>query len=154
MKDREKGFALVLALLFMILVTSFSTTLTYTAILNFEQMRNISRSRMVFYAAEGGIELAYYLLLIREEEESLFDTAHRILDSQLLYQIEEENQRITVYLQEDLFFILNIDQDEDVIIFESTGHYRKYEDIRRIKAVLEREEGMYSLVSWQELIYD
>lgn len=147
----NKGLALVLVLLFLTLVTTFSTTLVFTALLNYEQMRNLARSRQVFYAAEGGIELAYYLLLIKEEDESLFDSAEEILNNQLTYKIEEENHTITVYLYEDLSFSLIITIDEDQVILESIGQYCGYEDNRRIEALLERDGDSYSLISWQEL---
>lgn len=146
----NKGIALVLTILLIGLLYLLTTTLTIKARLHVQLAHNLSRSRQALYVAEGGIDLVRYLLLVREEEETLFQAAERVLEGHVEHELNEEKKEITILLEEYLFFV-KIKLDHPLVILESRGRHRDDAEYRKIRAVIEESGDENSLLSWEEL---
>lgn len=158
-KEREKGFALILTLLLLTLLTSLGATLLLGALINVQLAHNLAHSRRSLYGAEAGVELIRYLMILKEEEG--WEDLNEALDEFLLqegissYMREEDQGSEKDFFQNKGRRII-LEGETEINLFlpsplfiESKGLF-KGENYRKL-AVFLNEDLLYTISSWQEL---
>lgn len=162
---KNEGFALILTILFITLLTTIGTTLILGAVLNFELSQNMARSRQALYGAEGGVELIRYLMLYKEEGDfpDLNSALHDFLQLEGVSPYLQEKTHPSQSGTPDLThpegrYLLLMDLPVKIQVSGTTNltvHSKglfQGKNYRGIRAIFEKTpEGHYQLLSWQEM---